>query len=449
MGAGADGRADTAVEFKGVAAVADKASAPVYLKIHGVVYDATEFKKRHPGGSVLNYYAGSDATDVYDNFHFRSKKADAFLKSLPVVEQNEGMIAPYKVYGEVDDNEEMLQDYRKWRQSLIDRGFFEPSLGHVTYRLCELVAIFALGTFCFAQGHIACGVALWGLFGGRAGWGMHEAGHNSFTGNITVDKNIQMVLIGLGLSTSADLWRSYHNKHHSSSNKESHDMDLDTTPLVAFFDTAIEKNARRKGGGYSPSWLKYQAYTFLPITSGTLVMLFWILFLHPKNVIKKKLWGEAFWMGLSHVLKTGIIHNTTGYSVPVSYCIFWAANWVAGVYLFGQFSLSHTFLPTVSADEHPTWVDYALRHTCDQNTQHPLVNWFQGLLNNQVSHHLYTAMPQWRQPQVSLEIEQFAKKWNRPYHHLGYFESWYMMFKNLDTVGKHYYEDAMEMVKND
>jgi hypothetical protein len=36
---------------------------------------------------------------------------------------------------------------------------------------------------------------------------------------------------------------------------------------------------------------------------------------------------------------------------------------------------------------------------------------------------------------VSLELEQFAKKWKMQYHHVGYFEAWYKTFANMDRVG--------------
>ena len=80
-----------------------------------------------------------------------------------------------------------------------------------------------------------------------------------------MDKSLQSAFIGFGLGTSASMWNSMHEKHHATPQKIGHDMDLDTTPLAAFFDTAVEKNRSR---GASKLWLRFQAYTFLPITSG-------------------------------------------------------------------------------------------------------------------------------------------------------------------------------------
>lgn len=416
------------------------------LRIHGKVYDATDFKKRHPGGSVIAYYNGSDATDVFDNFHYRSPKAEAMLRSLPQVDEKEGMIAKPTIYDGADDNEAMLQDFRRWRQSLIDRGFFEPDLCHSTYRVAEVAAIFGMGTACFYSGWWAAGVLLWGLFGGRCGWIQHECLHGSFVRDRQLGKVLGKFFIGFGLSTSGDKWQVMHDRHHAATQKEGHDMDLDTTPLVAFYKRAVENGRARR---FSRSWLRCQAYTFVPITSGMFVMLFWIMYLHPANVLKKRLYGELLCMALSHVVKTAIIADATGCGLLASYALFWAVNWVAGCYLFSQFSLSHTFLPTVQEDDFPTWVDYALRHTVDQSTQSPTVNWIQGYLNCQVIHHLFTKCPQFRQPQISLELEKFAQKWNRPYQHITYMEAWRRMFSNLDVVGRHYYQDTGRLAKED
>ena len=76
------------------------------------------------------------------------------------------------------------------------------------------------------------------------------------------DKWIQAVFVGFGLHSSGSMWNLMHNKHHATPQKVNHDIDLDTTPLVAFFDTAIEKNRRT---AFSKWWLRWQAYTVLPL----------------------------------------------------------------------------------------------------------------------------------------------------------------------------------------
>merc|ERR1719198_940439 len=52
--------------------------------VDGNWYDISGMKA-HPGGSVIKFYAGKDidATQAFNNFHIRSKKAKKWLDNLP------------------------------------------------------------------------------------------------------------------------------------------------------------------------------------------------------------------------------------------------------------------------------------------------------------------------------------------------------------------------------
>ena len=72
---------------KAAAAPAGKAEDALVEKkevlIEGRFYDVSKMK--HPGGSVIQFYAGKgiDATQAFTNFHIRSKKAKKILEHLP------------------------------------------------------------------------------------------------------------------------------------------------------------------------------------------------------------------------------------------------------------------------------------------------------------------------------------------------------------------------------
>ena len=52
--------------------------------IGGYLYDVASFK--HPGGSIVKFLTNNgDATEAFEEFHGRSKKAQAMLRSLPKV----------------------------------------------------------------------------------------------------------------------------------------------------------------------------------------------------------------------------------------------------------------------------------------------------------------------------------------------------------------------------
>jgi len=411
-----------------------------WVRIDDVEYDVTNFK--HPGGSVIFYMlsnTGADATEAFKEFHMRSPKAWKMLKALPQ--------RPAETPRSADPDAPMLQDFARWRAELEEEGFFEPSRLHLAYRCLELCATFALGTFLMYIGRPLLASVVYGaFFGARCGWVQHEGGHNSLTGSIWWDKRIQAATCGFGLSTSGDMWNQMHNKHHATPQKIRHDMDLDTTPAVAFFDTAVEDNRPR---GFSRRWARLQAWTFVPVTSGLLVQAFWIYVLHPRQVLRKRNWEEAGWMLTSHVVRTAVIRLATGYSWPVAYWWFTLGNWFAYMYLFAHFSTSHTHLDVVPSDKHISWVHYAVDHTVDIDPSKPVVNWLMGYLNCQVIHHLFPDMPQFRQPEVSRRFAAFAKKWNLNYKVLSYAGAWRATFGNLDKVGQHYYVNGTKQTRGD
>ena len=401
-----------------------------WVRIDDVEYDVTNFK--HPGGSVIFYMlsnTGADATEAFKEFHMRSPKAWKMLKALPQ--------RPAETPRSADPDAPMLQDFARWRAELEREGFFEPSRLHLAYRCLELCATFALGTFLMYIGRPLLASVVYGaFFGARCGWVQHEGGHNSLTGSIWWDKRIQAATCGFGLSTSGDMWNQMHNKHHATPQKVRHDMDLDTTPAVAFFDTAVEDNRPR---GFSKTWARAQAWTFVPVTSGVLVQMFWIYVLHPRQVLRKKNYEEASWMFLSHVVRTAVVKLALGCGLAEAYGWFWVGNWIAYMYLFAHFSTSHTHLDVVPSDKHISWVNYAVDHTVDINPRNSIVNWLMGYLNCQVIHHLFPDMPQFRQPEVSRRFVAFAEKWNLNYKVLTYYGAWKATFSNLDRVGQHYY----------
>lgn len=399
------------------------------IYLDGIWYDVSSFK--HPGGNIINYYRDHDASEAFHAFHYRSKKAKHVLKSLPTISI---FTKPSHDVYEGDtkaQNVEMIEDFNIWKTSLIERGFFDPSYFHVGYRLMELSFLFSIATFFLFNNYLTLSLITYGVFSARCGWVQHECGHISFTCNQKYDKFIQSILMGFGLSTSGSLWNSMHNRHHAATQKETYDIDLDTLPFVAFYTNIVEHRQN-----INLWWIKYQAFSFLVMTSGILVMMSWVFVLHPYYVLKKRKLIDCIAMIFSHCFQTYIFKKAMDCSILYAYFNFLITKWIASVYLFGHFSISHTFTDTVRKDAFPNWIDYALYHTVDVSTQNPVVSWVMGYLNCQCVHHLFPQMPQFRQPIVSKELYLFATKWNKPYKQIGYFEAWYKTFDNLHKVGK-------------
>lgn len=425
-------------------------------------YDVTDYK--HPGGNVIKYLAGQDATNVFEEFHYRSKKAKAVLQSLPRTK-----IVPTDGASTTTE-QKMLADFVRFRKSLEDRGFFLPSYLHITYRILEIFAIYLFAVYVMRHS-VAVSIVVLGLFGGRCGWVQHEGGHNSFTGNIKTDKMIQDVFMGFGLLADGSMWNSMHYKHHATTQKIGYDMDLDTAPLVLFYpskDLDVNRQITERLGMYSLEktqenssrfasalhivlrssllknavklWLKYQVYTFLPFTSGIVVVMFWTFYLYPRKIIRDNNIKQALIVSIGHLSRIFLFMQIGNASFKYALLYHFITLWVTGVYLFGHFSLSHTFTPTIEPNENPNWVRYSLEHTVDIEPQNYAVSWIMGHLNNQVVHHLFPSMPQHRGPEVSIELIQFCKKWDLQYNIITYREAWDNMFANLRKVGNEVYE---------
>jgi len=137
---------------------------------------------RHPGGKVISYLVGTDGSQAFHEFHTRSERAQKLLKALPSRPAD----------GKVSEPSALLQDYEKLRAELVKEGMFDPSIPHVVYRLVEILALHFLGGYLVVAGFpaplVLLGLLILGIGQGRCGWFMHEGGHYSLTGNITIDR---------------------------------------------------------------------------------------------------------------------------------------------------------------------------------------------------------------------------------------------------------------------
>ena len=447
------------------------------ISIEGTTYDITDFA--HPGGSIIGYAKNSgDATDIFREFHYRSSTARNVLRLLPEYDANNVAYADADADADADTEvvdaspvptltrrqQEMTSDYREMRTNLINQGCFEPDYIHVYFRMLELAFYFGMGTW-LASYNIYASLLSFIIFKTRCGWVQHECGHVSFTANKRIDRAIQTFTMGFGAGVSSSVWNSMHHRHHATPQKIKHDVDLDTTPFVAFFNTAFEENTNGKTAARFMNrwWMRFQAWTFLPIVNGLFVHLFWIYYLHPKKVFhrlcsartKDQHISATFEIGCmtaSHLVLPYIFYEDAGAGgrgIIGAYFLLMIVNFWNFVYLFGHFSLSHTFTGVVPENQHLLWFEYALRHTVNISTKSALVSWVMGYLNFQIEHHLFPSMPQYKNTIAAPYVRRFCEKWaadaaTGTHEHLKYTEhsymnAWRLMLSNLNQVGKHYH----------
>ena len=436
------------------------------ITIDGVTYDITEFK--HPGGNIINYMKNTaDATEVFREFHHRSSdRVNKVLQSLPIYdcgpESAPPLVAPKHAL--TDHQKAMTADFREMREKLVAQGLFEPDYIHVYFRMLELAFYFGMGTW-LASYNIYASVLSFIAFKTRCGWVQHECGHLSFTGNKRIDRAFQTFIMGFGSGVSSSVWNSMHQRHHAAPQKIKHDIDLDTTPFVAFFNRAFEstRHGPNTARFMNRWWMRLQAWTFLPLINGVFVHLLWMYYLHPKKAVQRLCSAttreerssaafELVCMTASHISLPLIFYTGGGGGggsggIVWSYFLLMVVNFWNLVYLFGHFSLSHSFTGVVPETKHLLWFEYALDHTVNISTRSALVTWIMGYLNFQIEHHLFPSMPQYKNALAAPYVRAFCER-HAPtlkYTEHSYKDAWRLMLSNLDQVGKHYYENGVSV----
>lgn len=313
----------------------------------------------------------------------------------------------------------LSEDFQKLFKDLVAEGYFKPSPAHVLYRITEICVLAALGIFLISLKSpvlTAFGIISFALFQGRCGWLMHEGGHHSLTGVPKWDRFLQSVIYGMGDGMSSSWWSSQHNRHHAMPQRLKHDVDLETLPLIAF-NSKVVKNPK-EGKGF---FIQNQSTLFLAIDT-LLVAFMWKVYLHPRYVIQKGTYIQLLFMAL---------HYTMAYQVGLwNYII---SVWLASIYIFGNFSLSHTHLPVTNGPLH--WVEYAFAHTMDIQPSW-WCDWWMAYLNYQIEHHLFPTMPQFRHPLIVDRVRALAKKHDIPYYCTSYSDAVQKTYSNLAEVSK-------------
>jgi len=380
--------------------------------INGMVYDVSAFMKRHPGGSIIKLSLGSDATDTYNNFHVRSKKADKMLRSLPKREVDASYV-----------EDPLTKDFQKLYADLMEEGYFRPNLRHMVFRIAEVAMMYYAGVALIWSGCYWMGALIAGIAQGRCGWLQHEGGHYSLTGNIKIDRHLQMMIYGVGCGMSGCYWRNQHNKHHATPQKLGADPDLLTMPLIGFHPIPAKKGNRL--------WLKLQAPLFFTGPICTLVAAGWQFMQHPHHAFRVGNFTEIFWMCVRYALW----HAAFGYmGLGASVRLYFIYLAIGSTYIFTNFAVSHTHKDVVPKSKHISWSLYSANHTTNCS-DHWFVNWWMAYLNFQIEHHLFPSMPQYNHPIISPRVKALFEKHGVEYDSRPYMECIRCTYKNLWAVG--------------
>ncbi|HUP88166.1 MAG TPA: acyl-CoA desaturase [Longimicrobiales bacterium] len=251
----------------------------------------------------------------------------------------------------------------------------------------------------------------------------HDALHGAYSSNRKVNAALGLMFDLNG--ANGYLWKITHNViHHTYTNIQGIDEDLEVSPLLRLSPTSEHKPIHR-----FQHWYALLAYSFST--------LFWVFVKDYKYLVKRDL---GPYRNIKHprnevaVLFAGkVIYYTYMIVLPLvvldisllQFAIgFLALHLTAGMILGVVFQLAHVVegpdhFPAPNEDPglmEDSWLVHEMKTTSDFGRRNRLLNWYVGGLNFQVEHHLFPRVCSIHYPEISPIVEEVAKKHGIPYH---------------------------------
>lgn len=265
----------------------------------------------------------------------------------------------------------------------------------------------------------------WILMGiGMAGIGlsvMHDANHGAYSPNKTVNKWMSYIIFLVG--GNQDNWLMQHNRlHHTFTNVEGLDVDIDSVPLLRFSPHKELKSYHKNQ--YIFAWFLYGLLTVSWMTIKDFSQLFKFremgLITSQKQfnqLMTKCILGKLFYYIYIVVLPL-IFINASAWIIVLGIFLM---NFVAGVILSTIFQLAHVMpetafpLPNEDHDIENNWAVHQLFTTANFAPKNKILSWYCGGLNFQVEHHLFPQICHIHYNKLSPIIAQTAAEYNIPY----------------------------------
>lgn len=306
------------------------------------------------------------------------------------------------------------------------RGYYLAQIGlHVAAFAAIWAAFFLIGNSWF---QLLLAAAL-GIIVTQFGFLGHDAAHKQIFTSSAWNAWTARILAGAFAGLSFAWWRTKHNRHHKSPNREG--MDPDIGPGAIAFTPAIVAQRRAP---FAAWFAKRQGWLFFPLL--TLEG----LNLHAESLraaLDKR--STQPWRRLEFVIVTS---RLTAYAailvtfLPIGKAAAFLAVQMAvfGFCLGASFAPAHKGMPIV-----PTALrlDFLRRQVIvSRNIRgNPVLDWAMGGLNYQIEHHLFPSMARCNLKRAQPFVRAHCAHEGIAYTEVGLFESYAIVVDYLNNVG--------------
>ncbi len=272
---------------------------------------------------------------------------------------------------------------------------------------------------------------------------MHDALHGTFSKNVKLNNFFAYSAEFLGVN--GELWKIQHNVlHHSFTNIEEVDGDIDTNNLLRF--TPHQKRY----------WFHRFQLVYAPVLYGALTIA-WVGvkdfvkvhdfnkkgLLRGKNKFSKQMrrniFTKVFYFSLFLVLPMIVLNQAWWLTLVQFVCM----HFVLGLFLSIVFQTAHVMPQTAYVAPQPepkiqeNWFVHQLKTTSNFAMNNRLLSELIGGLNYQVEHHLFPNISHIHYPKISKIVAQTTKEFNIPYYaHKTFAGAIFRHFQHLYQLSK-------------
>ena len=325
-------------------------------------------------------------------------------------------------------------DFVKTLRKRVDSYFKENSLPKTGGLTAKIKAVFMLAAYTVPYFLMLFGVITnaWAMLGmsvmmglGMAGIGlsvMHDANHGSFSSKSWLNKVAGFSLNFLG--GNVNNWKAQHNiMHHSFTNIEGYDEDIDPGSVLRFSPHAEKKKFHRFQHLYA--WFLYGMMTL----SWTFSKDFQDVYRYNRMGLLKQL-KTNFKKEMTLIIVTRAIYFIYMVALPLIFMDitwwqlligFFVVHFVAGLSLALIFQLAHVMEETVYPEPkegtvNNQWAVHQLQTTLNFANNKRIFSWLIGGLNYQVEHHLFPHISHVHYRKIAPIVEKTAQEFDLPYH---------------------------------
>lgn len=280
---------------------------------------------------------------------------------------------------------------------------------------------------------------------GMAGIGMgimHDANHGTVSKKSKINNIFSKSLDFVGCSSA--VWKLQHNVlHHTFTNIDDHDEDIDTPFFLSFSPNTKKYWIHKFQHLYA--WIFYGLTTVYWVTIKDFLALSKykkIELIRDNKVYRKEIFNAIIWklFYYSYVLVLPLIFSSS--SALWIILGFLISHFFTGLMISVIFQLAHV-MPDMSfptADENNLidtgWFEHQLQNTSNFSPKARVFSWFIGGLNYQIEHHLFPNISHVHYRKISKIISETAKDYNLPYYvNENFFVAVWRHLKMLRTLG--------------